>query len=307
MAVFLGQSGSVELKRAQFDEEVFGTIRSSDVNTDRDRFSFDYPTGMLITGDRVEIKSTDDTNLDFIDASGWADDQVHADGIFYIYVDDVGAIRLYNDFDDAMSGETTGRIELNDIDRDIPIEVEVVNNAFKIFAQVSSFELNTERQVVDVTVLSDEFRNQYSGLISGSGLITCFFDYESRPCDPMIDSDDELPIYMNQLILRTQLGSEFHAKLTLIGRGEKPYGRDKDEDDEVWYEFDARITNIGMSFEPLEPIRSTINFVTTGQIKLLTKSSSGFLLQESSTRSTDRFSLEDNQGADSFIDLEQQD
>ena len=305
MAVFLGDSGCVELRRTQFDEEVFGTVTQSDVNTTRDRFSFDYPLGMLITGDQVEIKSTDGTDLDFIDSSGWPTNTVYPDGIFYIYVDEVGAIRLYNTFDEAMSGEVAGRVSLNDPGRSIPIEVEVRNNNFRILAQVRSFELNTEREAVDVTSLSDEFRKQYSGLISGSGSISCFFEYEIRDCDPIncgSAGNVELPVYMNQLILRTRLGSEFHARLTLIARGPKPYGRKEDDDDEIWYEFDARITNVGMQFAAPEPIASTITFVTTGEIKLRTRYVTNYLLQQDD----DRLALEDNQDADSFIEVEQQ-
>jgi len=304
MAVFLGNYGQVELKRTQFDEEVFGDVEQSDVNTNKDRFSFDYPTGMLITGDRVEIKSTDDTDLDFIDSSGWSDDTVYPDGIFYIYVDEVGAIRLYNEFDEALAGEVAGRVPLNDPGRTIPIEIEVVNNKFRILAQVRSFELNTEREAVDVTTLSDEFRNLVSGLISGSGSINCFFDYEARDCDPNIGvspSNVEMPIYMNQLILRTRLGSEFHAKLTLIRDCPKPYGRESDEDDEIWYEFDARVTNVGMQFSATEPIESTINFVTTGEIQLRSRSIANRVLQENDGT----LELEDNQEEGS-IDLEQE-
>ena len=304
MAVFLGEAGCVELRRTQFDEEVFATVTPSDVNPVKDRFSFDYPTGMLITGDQIEIKTTDETDLDFIDKSGWPTNAVYPDGIFYIFVDEVGAIRLYQNFDDAMSGEVAGRVALNAISRDIPIEVEVRNNNFRIMAQVKSFELNTEREAVDVTTLSDEFRQQYSGLISGSGSLNCFFEYETRDCDPLTCSSTdflELPIYMNQLILRTRLGSEFHAKFTLIGRGPKPYGRREDEDDEVWYEFDARITNVGMQFEPTQPIQSTINFVTTGEIQLRTRFVTNYLLQQDK----DRLRLEDNQDQ-GFVEVEQE-
>jgi len=306
MAVFLGQEGQVLLKRTQFDEEIFGTVDRSDVNTSKDRFSFDYPLGMLITGDQIEIKSTDGSDLDFIDASGWPTDTVYPDGIFYIFVDEVGAIRLYNSFDESMSGEVAGRVPLNDPGRSIPIEVEVRNNNFRILAQVRTFELNTEREAVDVSVLSDEFRKQYSGLISGSGQINCFFEYERRMCDPMTTGESagilELPIYMNQLILRTKLGSEFSAKLYLISNGPKPGGRSEDNDDEVWYEFDARITNVGMQFEPTQPIESTIDFVTTGEVKLRTRFVSNYLTQEN----TDRLRLEDNQDTSSFIEVEQQ-
>ena len=305
MAVFLGESGCVELRRNSQDELITGLVHQSDVNTTKDRFSFDFPSGLLITGDQVEIKTTDGTLLNFIGPNGRPTNKVYKDGIFYLFVDEVGAIRLYKTFDEAISGEVAGRIDLVDAGRSVPISMEVRNNNERILAQVTSFELNTERDSIDISALSDEFRKNTSGLISGSGRIECFFEYERRLCDPLTEGVSpsvlDVPIYMNQLILRTRIGSEFWSKLTLIGRGEKPYGRSNDFDDEVWYEFEARITNVGMAFSPAEPIRSTIDFVTTGEIKLRTRYVSNYLTQEDG----DRIRLEENQSG--FVEVEQQD
>lgn len=305
MAVLLGYHGQVELRRSQVDEEFFGSVAVSDVNTVKDRFSFDFPSGMLITGDQIEMSTTDGSLLDFVSADGWPTNTVYRDGVFYIFVDEVGAIRLYKTFDEAIAGEVTGRINLADAGRTVPISVRVRNNNERILGQVKSFELNTERESVDTTTLSDEFRRQYSGLISGSGRITCFFDYERRSGDPLTTGQSsgviEMPLYVHQLLLRTRLGSEFGAKLTLVGRGPKPYGSFEDIDDEVWYEFEARITNVGIAFDPTEPIESTIDFVTTGEIKLRTRYVSNYLLQESN----DRIRQEANQSG--FLEVEQQD
>ena len=285
MAVYLGEYGCVSLKRNSLDELIEGDVKVSDVNTTADRFSFAYRHGALITGDFVELKSTDGTPLDFVSTEGWPDNpaQPYKDGLFFIHVDEVDAIKLYNTFDEAIAGEKEGRIELLDAGRTIPISIRIRNNAERILGQVINFEVNTERDSVDVSALSDEFRRNCSGLISGSGRIECFFEYEKRDCDPMFAGSAyqyEMPVYMNQLIVRTQVGSEFYCKLTLIGRGGKPYGDRTDEDDEVWYEFEARITNVAMSFEATEPIRSTIDFVATGPIRLRTRFNTNYLLQE---------------------------
>lgn len=305
MAVLLGCQGQIELKRRQLDEIITSEVKQSDVNEVKDRFSFDFPLGALITGDQVEIKSTDGSLLSFISAGGWPTNQVYKDGVFYLFVDEVGAIRLYKTFDEAIAGEVAGRIHLVKPDRTIPISVKVRNNNIRILAQVKDFELNTERDAIDTTALSDEFRRQYSGLISGSGRLTCFFDYERRDCDSMSNIDGagvvEMPLYMHQLLLRTQTGSGFFAKLTLVGNGPKPGGRVEDSDDEVWYEFDARLTNVGMAFEPMRPIESTIQFVTTGAIKLRTRFTSNYLLNEN----YGRIRQEANQSG--FLEVEQQD
>ena len=307
MAVLLGEIGKVELRRTQLDESLSGTVKSSDVNPTKDRFSFDFPLGLLITGDQIEMKTTDGSLLSFIAASGWPTNQVYSDGIFYIYVDEIGAIRLYQTFDEAISGEVAGRINLVDPGRDVPISIQVRNNNERVLGQVTNYELNTERDVIDTTALSDEFRRNYSGLISGGGRITCFFDYERRDGDPLIKGESagvvEMPIYMNQLLLRTRIGSEFFAKLTLVGRGFKPGGKRDDFDDEVWYEFDARITNVAMAFVPDEPIETTIDFVTTGEIRLRTRYVTNYLLQEQGF--ADRIRQEANQSG--FIEVEQQD
>ena len=383
MAVYLGEYGCVSLKRNSLDELIEGDVKVSDVNTTADRFSFAYRHGALITGDFVEIKTTDGTPLDFIAPNGWpsnppnlppwtppattedyknaevifrygqlnvdyqnADITSHLgnsleddyengftspefdpgtadydnadvqprgrlgfltqykDGLFFLHVDEVDAIRLYNTFDEAIAGERKGRIELLDAGRTIPISIRVRNNAERILGQVINFEVNTERDSVDVSSLSDEFRRTCSGLISGSGRIECFFEYERKDCDPMFTGDAgayEMPVYMNQLIVRTQVGSEFYCKLTLISRGAKPYGDRTDDDDEVWYEFEARITNVAMSFEATQPIRSTIDFVATGPIRLRTRFDTNYLLQEQGAGA--RIRQERNQ--DGFLTVEE--
>lgn len=295
----------MELRRSQVDEEFIGEIRQSDVNTSKDRFSFSYPQNMLITGDQVEIKTTDGSLLDFIAPNGWDSGNVYKDGIFYLFVDEVGAIRLYRHFDDAVSGETAGRVDLVDAGRTVPISIKVRNNNERILAQVRSFELNNERESIDISALSDEFRRSYSGLISGSGRFTCLFDYERKESDPAYTGSAgvyEVPMYMNQLMLRTRLGSEFWAKVTLVGRGPKSFGSRIDFDDEVWYEFEGRITNVAMSFEPGVPVESIIEYVTTGEIKLRVRSISNYLLQEQGF--VDRIRQEDNQSG--FLEVEQQ-
>jgi len=391
MGVFLGCAGHIELKRTSLDEALTGVVVRSDVNPKANRFSFDYPSGVLLSGDQVEIKTTDGGYLDFIAPSGWSASPAdlpfsappsggdydnawvsfrvyragssvalvggttpynnaditngtkslatdypsfssaafdpgtsdydnadvtprsalgftapYRDGIWFVHVDEVGAIRLYRKFDDAMDGETRGRVDLVDPGHHVAISVSVINNGERVLAQVRNFELNTERDAVDVTALSDEFKRNYSGLISGNGRLTCFFDYERRRCDPMMGLDTsgelEVPIYLNQVLLRTRIGSEFWAKLVLVGRGEKPGGNTDSIDDTAWYEFDARVTNVGMAFEPTGPIETTVDFVATGPIRLRVKQISNYLMQEND----DRIRLEENQ-ISGYLEVEQED
>jgi hypothetical protein len=288
MSIYLGYTGSVELTRSSIDESFTSVVNPSDVSAARDCFSFDFAQGMLLTGDQLEITATDNGALDFVTG------RTYSSGKWYINVDQVGSIRLYSSFSNAVAGGSTGRVDLSAPSRNIPIRIQVANSIGRLMAKVTNYELNTSRDAVDVTEIGDEFKRQYGTLISGSGSIQCFFDYTNTSYTGAL-TDPELAVYMHQLIIRQQLGSEFKAKLYLVTRG-----TGADADDEVWYEFNALITNVAMAFDPAEPVRSTIQFVTTGEIKLLVKTVSNYLVQED----LGRISVESSQGT-GFVELEQ--
>ena len=177
MGIFLGNIGNIELTRKSLEGSKESQVDRSDVNAARNRFSFDFEEGYLITGDLVEITTTDGTTLDFIDAAGWDNNTVQTSGNWYVFIDDLGGIKLYDNFDDSLEGSSDGLVALNAITRTIPIRVVVRDRDSRLLAAITEYELNTNRETVDVTVLSDEHRQQYSTLISGSGRLNAEWDY----------------------------------------------------------------------------------------------------------------------------------
>jgi hypothetical protein len=278
MAVFLGNIGNIELTRKSLEGAKQSIVNPSDVNPTRKRFSFDFDESYLITGDLIEIKTTDGTDLDFIGADGWTDGQIYGSGNWYIFIDELGGIRLYNTFDDSLEGTKGLAVTLVDIARDIPIEVTVRDRGGRLLASVTEYELNTNRETVDVTTLSDEHRQQYSSLITGSGRLTAQWDYGNI-------GDVEPVNYLMQLVLRTEIGSAFGAKFYIKSQDTGPSGGQIAADqynDSLWWEFDALVTNSATSFLPGEVIVSTIDFVTTGAIRLKARTTpQRRLLQES--------------------------
>ena len=87
MTVYLGTHGKVELQRKFNGGTLSSTIKPDDVNTTAKRFSFDFEHGQLLTGDQIEITSTNGANLSFI--SGYASDSIRR----FIHVDELDAIR----------------------------------------------------------------------------------------------------------------------------------------------------------------------------------------------------------------------
>ena len=278
MGVYLGNVGNIEIRRQALEGALESIVNPSDVNASRDRFSFDFNEGVLISGDRVSIKTTDGTDLDFVDASGWPDSTVYPDGNWYVFVDELGAIRLYNNFDDSLEGGTAGLVSLAAIARDIPIAISVETLDARLVANVTDYELNTNRETVDITALSDQHRQQYSSLITGSGRLTAHWDY--------VNASSKEPInYLMQLVLRTEIGSGFHAKFYIKSPNTDAAGgafASTQFNDSLWWEFDALVTNSATSFTPSDVIVSTIDFVATGAIRLRARTTTQRkLLQES--------------------------
>jgi hypothetical protein len=264
MGIYLGNIGSIEITRKSLEGSKDSIVNPSDVNATRDRFSFDFEEGYLITGDLVEFTTTDGTNLDFVDASAWRNNAVHTSGNWYIYIDEIGGIRLYDNFDDSLEGSVAGLIGLNSIARNIPIRVTVRDRDSRLLASITDYELNTNRETVDITTLSDQYRQQYSSLITGSGSLTAQWEY--------VKNNGEEPVhYLMQLVLRTEIGSGFRAKFYIKSANTTPIGGSpagSQFDDALWWEFDAIVTNSATSFTPGDLIVSRVDFVATGPIKL---------------------------------------
>jgi hypothetical protein len=261
MAVYLGNSGLVSIQRSGATTYT-STLDPGDVNVAQKRFSFDFPNDTFITGDYLQITRVGGGNLDFIDASGFTPAGVTSTGAWYVSVDAVGGIRLFKTWGAALKGDFDEAVTLATPSGSYSISVYVANAGYRTLGEVVSYELSNQRAALDATVLGEEFVNQISGLVSGSGRLSCFWDFGG-------DSDIERAQYIHHLILRQQLGSNFSAALTLKRNGESAATGPSDTDStQLYYLIDGLITNVGISFTAGEAVQSQIEFVTTGQIQL---------------------------------------
>ncbi len=255
MSVYLGTFGKVELRRQSDESSLISTIKAASVNVAAKRFSFGFEQGQLVTGDQIQIKSTDDSNLDFINS--YAKPSVKK----FIYVDDADGIRLYDTFAHAVNGGIPNAVTLAAPSSPLSVSIVVQNTVDRILAQVQRYELNTERETIDTTTLSDAFRNNISTVMSGSGQMSCEWEYTG-------DTASELPNYLLQLILRTKVGSKFHAKFYLKPESYNPSGVASRSNDALFYDFDGVITACAVQFAPGQLVQITADFITTGAIQL---------------------------------------
>jgi len=171
MSVYLGTFGKVELRRKADRREFLAVIKPADVNVSAKRFGIsvtnieikpdpdqNYTLGELITGDKVRFVSAASPQeaLSFIDSWPFLDAE------YWVYVDEVGGIRLFNSFAHAVNGLKANAVALAvpSASAGVPVQITILNDDRTVLAQVTNYELNTERETVDTTSLSDEFRSR---------------------------------------------------------------------------------------------------------------------------------------------------
>jgi hypothetical protein len=250
VSIYLGNAGNIELTRDSGDV-IAGTIEVASVDAGKDMFSFDFSFGAFVTGDFVEFSSA--STLSFI--SGYA----YTKGNWFVNVDQLGGLRLYPTYSDAVAGTSNNRVALAVPGAAVAVNCKILNSVPRILANIIRFELSTDREAVDTSSLGDEFRNQYSTLITGSGSIDCQFDYATA-------GETEIAVYLHNLLLRQQFGSDFKANLYILTEGQAQGANASN--DSVWYEIQGVMTNAAIQCAAGDIIESKFTFVTTGEIKL---------------------------------------
>jgi len=280
MTYFLGHYGKVKLRRksaATFSS----SVSPADVNTILNRLGFDGSAENLLTGDQLRIFTSDNRGLDFLPAATWPDGGGATLGevIAYANINPIGGIRLFEEFSQAINNDRAYEYALESFaGAPIDINVSVYGSVERVLGDVTGFTFNTDREALETTTMSDRFKKMYSaGLISGSGSIDCLFNTQNSG---LVENS----LLMLQIINRTDIGSEFSCFLQLTEDSVYPNTQD------IYYEFEAMITRTGVEVRPDQTINCAIDFVTTGEIRLLIGEPSGYILKED----TDRIRMQQN-------------
>lgn len=252
---------------------ISSSVEPDDIQLTLNRLGIEGAVDNLFTGDRVDITTTDARGLDFIPASNWSSGNTEDTFSAYVNVNAAGGLRLFSNFADAVNNVRANEIALEAFTGD-PIEVDVAvrDVGFNVLGNVTSYEFQSNREAVDITALSDKFRKQYSaGIISGSGRIDCFFDN-------ITSGVNETPQLLLQLIQRLDLGSAFDLALYLVDKEVDP------NVENVFYLLTAVVTNAGVNVTANELITCSLDFVTTGDVRLIVGKPSQYILKEDDDR-----------------------
>ena len=266
MSVYLGDTGYIELKR-KAGHAAFPTLEPADVSVVPRRFTTSQEAGQVfIVGDEVEIERTDldadgnAQNLELINGHNFPDWRG------YISVDELGGIRLYDDFATAITGQRLSALELVEPTTTQELRIQTRNTTWRSLARVTQFDFTTQREQIDITVLRENFRNQYdAGIISGQGNLDCLWEHKSGLCENACDpSLTEFPSYLAQLCIRLIQGADF------LGRFYIYRGSEANNVQSVWYEAECIVNTCTVTVPATGLIETSISFLTTGAVSLRT-------------------------------------
>lgn len=134
-----------------------------------------------------------------------------------------------------------------------------------VLCDVREWSLNLDAPSVDTTGVGEKFGNSVKSLVSGGGSVEFFID---RKC---YKSGVDNGLYLMRLLLMTQMnGCKAKAKFYMIDR-EQNCGINCNDSlgGALWYETEILVVQNAVNLRPDELIAGTANFVTTGEIKLL--------------------------------------
>lgn len=275
MTFFLGTKGNVKLRRGSNigPGSLADQIIPDDINTTLNRLSFDGALDNLLTGDRVDITTTDSRGLVCFPASTWSDNTINNGISAFVHVNAMGGLRFFPQFEDAVNNDRTKEYPLAAFaGAPLNIIVRIRDAKMNVLGNVINYQFNTDRESIDVTSLSDKFKQQFSaGLISGGGTISCAFDYQTTGVK-------ETPLLALQLIQRLDIGSEFDLALYLTDEEVDPNVTT------IFYDITALVTRAGVQVTAGDVIECAIDFVTTGEIRLLIGKPSAYILKEDDAR-----------------------
>lgn len=274
MTYFIGNVGNVRLRRNS-EVSLYAEIKDADVTPVLNRVGFDGSADNLLTGDKVTISTEDPRGLLFFTVASWVDGEGVEQRSFtaYVNVNIAGGLRFFPSFTAAVNNNRAEEYAVKGFTGD-PLQVRLIvrDISANVLGDVTGYTFNTDREGLNTTTLSDKFKRMYSaGLISGSGSIDCLFNN-------FTSGIKETPLLMLQLINRVDIGSEFDLLLSITDSANDPSVPN------IYYEFSAMVTRSGLEITATDIISCSIDFVTTGEIKLLVGRPSGYVLKEDDDR-----------------------
>ena len=140
---------------------------------------------------------------------------------------------------------------------------------WEVLCEIREWSLELEAPAVDTTAVAEKFGNSVKSLVNGGGSTEFFIDRKCR------DEGQGDGLDLLKLLMMTEKGCKAEAQFWIIERDgcgvEECNGLVKGD---LYYQSCILVTQSAINLRPSEIVAGTVNFVTTGEIKLVEASDS---------------------------------
>ena len=134
---------------------------------------------------------------------------------------------------------------------------------WQVIADMREWTLDLSAPTIDTTAISEKFGEAVKSLVTGSGSAEFLID---RKCYD--DSADNGTMLM-KLVLMTEKGCKARAKFYLISEDDDSESYGSIRPGGLYYSAEILVTASAVSVRPADIVAGTVNFATTGAVKLL--------------------------------------
>lgn len=134
---------------------------------------------------------------------------------------------------------------------------------WQVLCDIREWSLELEAPAVDTTAVAEKFGNSVKSLVNGGGSSEFFIDRKCR------EEDQGDGLDLMKLLMMTEKGCEAEAQFWILDRPGCGVDCDGLVRGDLYYEANILITQSAVNLRPTELVVGTVNFVTTGEIKLI--------------------------------------
>jgi len=197
---------------------------------------------------------------------------------YWIHIDDLGYASFYEDRCGGLAGSNRNRVQLYPVAGNIGIaphgSTEYANAVWECVRGFSMYEFSDFRDSVTlVSICADapfyespveKFGEAVKSLVSGSGSAEFLVD---RKC---FDDNNDNGLMLMKLVLMTEKGCKARAMFYVVNNNNNQ-GEDigSVETGDLYYSAELLVTSSAVSLRPTDIVAGTVNFATTGAVRLL--------------------------------------
>ena len=187
----------------------------------------------------------------------------------YAYVDQLGRIRFYDNWPDAVNGDPLLALETGSVDFGV-MTITSIDADWTYLCDIRDWTLELSAPSVDVTGIGGKFGEAVKSLVTGGGDIG--YLAERRDEEGRYD-----PTALLRLLLLTQHGCKAAAQFWILEDrlpqgacpGQEPGSCSRLAPGDFYYKADLLVVGTSLNLAAADLVGGAARFVTTGEIRLL--------------------------------------